>query len=175
VQAGLGVLSVQRGGMIARDRGCINLRGQAAFTLTEMLAALAIAALLLGVAIPSYTAVIHRQRVAAAVTDLAKLSLHIASYRGAHFSVPPSLADIGAADWRDPWGNPYQYLSFEADIPGIKGKIRKDHNLHPINSEFDLYSMGPDGASRAPLTAKASRDDVIFARDGNFIGPAEKF
>jgi general secretion pathway protein G len=57
----------------------------------------------------------------------------------------------------------------------VKGKIRKDHNLHPLNSEFDLYSMGADGASVSPLTAKASRDDVIWGRDGSFVGLASDF
>ena len=156
-------------------RGPINLRRQAAFTLTELLAAVVIAGLLLGIGVPSYSSIIQRQKTSAAVAELGKLSLRIAKYKLNHVSPPLSLADIGAADWRDPWGNPYRYLSFEADVPGITGQIRKDHNLHPINSEFDLYSMGPDGESRAPLTARQSRDDVIFARDGNFIGPAEKF
>jgi general secretion pathway protein G len=171
----MGVLSIQWKGAIAPGRGRVDLRRQAAFTLTELLAAVVIAGLLLGIGVPSYSSIIQRQRVAAAVADLGKLSLRIAKYKLANVSPPASLADIGAADWRDPWGNSYQYLSFDADIPGIQTRIRKDHNLHPINSEFDLYSMGPDGDSRAPLTARQSRDDVIFARDGDFIGPAEKF
>jgi general secretion pathway protein G len=66
-------------------------------------------------------------------------------------------------------------MNFNANIPGIYGKIRKDHNLHPLNSEFDLYSMGADGDSKSPLTAKASRDDIIWARDGDFVGLAEDF
>ncbi len=41
----------------------------------------------------------------------------------------------------------------------------------PINSDYDLYSKGPDGASQGPLTAKASRDDIIRANNGRFIGP----
>ena len=43
------------------------------------------------------------------------------------------------------------------------GKMRKNRFLVPINSEYDLYSMGKDGKTQMPLTAKASRDDVIFA------------
>jgi general secretion pathway protein G len=53
--------------------------------------------------------------------------------------------------------------------------IRKDHNLHPLNSEFDLYSLGKDGRSSPPLTAQASRDDVIWARDGDFVGLASDY
>jgi general secretion pathway protein G len=88
---------------------------------------------------------------------------------------PPSLADITLAGLRDPWGNAYRYLNFSSGEPDINGKIRKDHNLHPINSEFDLYSTGPDGDSKAPLTAAASRDDILWARDGAFIGVATDF
>jgi len=36
---------------------------------------------------------------------------------------------------------PYQYLDV-TDIKKTKGKARKDKNLVPINSDFDLYSMG---------------------------------
>jgi len=35
--------------------------------------------------------------------------------------------------------------------------------------------MGKDGASVPPLTAKASRDDIIRANDGRFIGLASDY
>lgn len=57
----------------------------------------------------------------------------------------------------------------------IMGSVRKDRFQVPINSDFDLYSMGPDGKSQGPLSAKASRDDVIRANDGAFIGIAAEF
>ncbi len=52
---------------------------------------------------------------------------------------------------------------------------RKDHFMVPINTDFDLYSMGPDGASVPPLTARASRDDIVRANDGQFVGRASDF
>jgi general secretion pathway protein G len=76
---------------------------------------------------------------------------------------------------KDPWGNPYQYLSFETVKGNDKGKFRKDRNLVPINSDYDLYSMGPDGKSSGPLTAAASRDDIIRAGNGSFVGIAEDY
>ena len=45
----------------------------------------------------------------------------------------------------------------------------------PLNSTYDLYSMGKDGQSQSPLTAKASLDDVIRANDGGFIGLAAHY
>ena len=55
------------------------------------------------------------------------------------------------------------------------GQARKDHNLVPINSDFDLFSAGPDGKSTGPLTAKASRDDIIRGSDGAFVGRAADY
>ena len=45
----------------------------------------------------------------------------------------------------------------------------------PINSSYDLYSMGKDGKTTAALTASASADDIIRANDGAFIGRASEF
>jgi general secretion pathway protein G len=52
------------------------------------------------------------------------------------------------------------------------GQVRKDRNLVPINSRYDLYSMGADGRSVPPLTAQESRDDIIRANDGGYVGLA---
>jgi general secretion pathway protein G len=52
------------------------------------------------------------------------------------------------------------------------GQKRKDKNLIPINSDFDLFSMGPDGMSTSPLTANISRDDIVRGRNGDFYGVA---
>jgi general secretion pathway protein G len=38
-----------------------------------------------------------------------------------------------------------------------------------------LYSMGKDEKSRPPLTAQMSRDDIVRANDGNFIGMAAEY
>jgi general secretion pathway protein G len=53
--------------------------------------------------------------------------------------------------------------------------MRKDRFLVPINTDYDLYSMGKDGRSSPPLTAKASRDDIIRANDGAYIGLASNY
>lgn len=53
-----------------------------------------------------------------------------------------------------------------------EAKPRKDRNLVPINTDYDLYSMGPDGKTNVPLTSSAGRDDIVRASDGAFIGRA---
>jgi general secretion pathway protein G len=145
--------------------------------LLELMVALAVVGLLAAIALPTYAAIIERQKVGEAGRELMEISVAIERYRTMRFEVPETLAELGldAKLLEDPWGRQYQFLSFNSSIPGIKGKIRKDHNLHPLNSEFDLYSLGEDGQSQSPLTAKASRDDVIWARDGGFVGLAEDY
>jgi general secretion pathway protein G len=45
----------------------------------------------------------------------------------------------------------------------------------PINSDYDLFSVGLDGSSLAALTAIVSKDDIIRANDGGFIGLAANY
>jgi general secretion pathway protein G len=89
---------------------------------------------------------------------------------------PQSLSQVGYGTYLDPWGSPYQYLDIqEAEKKGNKDKPRKDRWVHPINTDYDLYSMGADGASVPPLTAQQSRDDVVRANNGAYIGLASEF
>jgi general secretion pathway protein G len=129
----------------------------AGFTLLELMTATIIMALLVTIAVPTYRARLERMKVTTAESDLRSIALAIDRYRLAHNdSLPAALTQLAGVPGTDPWGHAYAYLNFAAPIPGIKGKIRKDHNLHPLNSEFDLYSAGADGASVPPLTAKAA-------------------
>ena len=73
----------------------------------------------------------------------------------------------------DPWGRPYEYLLMASE-KGKKG-FRKDKNLHPLNSDYDLYSCGRDGKSIPPLTAQQSRDDIVRANNGGFVGLATNY
>jgi general secretion pathway protein G len=139
----------------------------------ELMFTLAIAAILTAVAVPAYGNYVERMRVATAISDIGEIHLRIQRFIVNAGNPPPDLLAIGVADKRDPWGNAYAYLSFEG-LMGV-GKMRKDKNLVPVNSQYDLYSTGPDGESVPPLTAKKSRDDIVLANDGGYIGPAADY
>ena len=140
------------------------------FTIVELLLTLAIFSILVGVGYSSYSTVLERNRTAAVVNDLTRIKFAIERFRAAEDELPESLAGIGMDGMRDPWGNAYAFLNFET-VHG-NGHKRKDHNLVPINTEYDLYSKGPDGRSASPLTAAISKDDIIVANDGAYIGRA---
>lgn len=88
-------------------------------------------------------------------------------------NLPADLGDVGFGGATDPWGHDYVYLNLSS--AKSKGQARKDHSLVPLNSDYDLYSKGPDGESAAPLTAKSSRDDILRANNGRFVGPVSLY
>jgi general secretion pathway protein G len=142
-------------------------------TIVELLIVIAIIGTLAAIAIPMYTGYVNNARVQSAITDIRTISLVIERYRADrnNVSLPNSLANINYANYLDPWGRPYQYLNIQALGPGC-GPCRKDKFIVPINTDYDLYSMGKDGQTTAPLTAANSRDDIIRANDGAYIGLA---
>ncbi len=135
----------------------------------------AIIGTLAGIAIPSVLAAAYRAQVARAIGDIKSIETEIDAYEIEHGRLPLSLNELGRADLTDPWGNPYQYLSFASAGRNWKGKARKDHALVPLNSTYDLYSIGRDGKSASPLTARASQDDIVRANDGGFVGLGSSF
>ncbi len=135
----------------------------------------AIAGVLAMIAVPAYQGYVERSRMAGVVAQIRWIEDLVAAFELENRVLPGDLSAVGADRMRDTWGNPYQYLRISGPNPPKKGELRKDKNLVPINSDFDLYSMGPDGDSKMPLTAKASRDDIIRAADGAFVGVAEDY
>jgi general secretion pathway protein G len=147
--------------------------GVAGLTVIELMIALAIVSLLATVGVSRYQDYRERVRVSTAITDIGAMSVAISHYTLDNHAPPDSLAAVGLAGRVDPWGKPYQYYNL-TNSKG-NGKARKDKKLNPLNSDFDLYSMGKDGYSSSSLQAKWSRDDVVRARDGAFVGLASDF
>ncbi|MGE3525778.1 MAG: prepilin-type N-terminal cleavage/methylation domain-containing protein [Gemmatimonadales bacterium] len=144
------------------------------FTIIEMLAVIIILGLLTSLGLnPLHTAV-QRAKVARAIGDIKAIQTDLITLQSGGQPLPADLNAIGRGNLLDPWGRPYRYLKFPAGN-GVPAGARRDRFLVPLNSTFDLYSVGKDGATAAPLTAASSRDDVVRANDGGFIGLGKDF
>jgi general secretion pathway protein G len=155
------------------NRRIASLTGKSAgFTLIEIIIAIVVVGLLTAIALPTYNNAVTNARNKVVLGDLNRIDAALQRTRG-NGALPANLAAIGMDGLRDPWGHAYQYLNIEVGVN--RGAVRKDRNLVPLNTDFDLYSMGKDGASKPPLTAAASRDDLLRAGNGGFVGKAEDF
>ena len=142
------------------------------FTLVELLIALAILGVVATIALPSYARYRERVMVAQAVADITGMHVALQKYIQDSREPPDSLAAVHLAGKRDPWGRPYVYLKL---TKSAIGQARKNKNLVPINTEYDLFSKGKDGLSQGPITTAQSLDDVILANDGGYIGKASDY
>ncbi len=155
-----------------------NTLGGPGFTLVELLFSVAIASVLAAIAVPSYNAIISNTKNNRAISEIYAIQVCIERFYTVNFNYPATITDIASclpSNGLDPWGNAYIYLNIVDGGHGIKGQVRKDHKLNPINSKYDLYSMGKNGVTKKQISQKDSVDDIILARDGSFVGLASDF
>ncbi len=156
---------------------------QRGFTLIELLAALVIASILTTISVALFgtsepncdspdarQAPLMRAKIAQVTGDIGEIHMAASRFELSHGRYPANLAEIGKDQMQDPWGNPYQYLLVFGNENN--GHVRKDHNLHPVNSGYDIYSMGPNGVSASPFTSTPGKDDIVIADDGDYFGLA---
>jgi len=143
-------------------------------TIIELMIVVMIMATLASLGAPLYADTLNKARIAKAIADIRVLEKEILVFQLSNRTFPTNLNQIGRGTLLDPYGNPYKYLDIATAGKG-KGDFRKDKNLVPINSDFDLYSMGQDGQSAPPLTAKQSWDDIVRASDGGYVGIASEY
>lgn len=147
-------------------------------TLLEVLLAALIVSILTAAAIPKVYWAIERAKVARAISDISALSSALNQYQIDKPALPASsLTDLvpNYMDHipKDPWGEDYQYYNHQtASGSGFK---RMDGPIVPINSRFDLYSKGKNKLSTPNIQGAPSKDDVIMASDGGFIGLAKEY
>lgn len=156
------------------------------FTIIELTLVIAILGILSGLALPLYVDHLEKAKMARAMAEIHMLSKALYLFKTEAEFFPDALAELGGTPPRDPWGNTYRYLNIACGDFVMKGKTRKcsgkppkgartDKFLKPLNSDFDLYSVGKDGQTKKQLHHKLSWDDLIRANDGGYVGLATEF
>jgi general secretion pathway protein G len=149
-------------------------RGKRGFTLVELLVVVAIIGTLVAIGAPTYVEALNQAKIVRAMGDIRSIGIDLMQYEIRLGELPDTLAEAGVTTVLDPWGTPYEYVRIRGGKKG-KGDVRKDHKLNPLNSDFDLYSMGRDRDSKTQITNKLSLDDIIRASDGGFVGVASQY
>ena len=138
----------------------------------ELLIGVAILALIIAVAVPSYKDYRLKSQITQCIADLLQISNNIDEFYANHKRFPNDLAEAGLNNRKDPWGNSYLYLNIAL---AEHNEPRQDRNLRPVNTDYDLYSMGPDGQTHRVFTSSKGRDDIVRANNGEYLGIASDY
>ena len=147
-------------------------RRQRGFTLLELMFVVGLVAVLFGIATPIYQSYRDRIRTNTATREIVEMAAIVQRFELDQRAFPASLDQVGLSAMLDPWGRPYVCYNVEANG---RGGARKDRRLNPLNTDFDLYSLGPDGKTKPQVTQRDSVDDVIRASNGRYFGVAADF
>lgn len=148
---------------------------QLGFQLLELLIAIAVVGVLTAIAVPSYTMYRDKADNATAAAGVLAIEQAIERFYTENNKFPDDLNQANMGGLKDPWGNAYQYLRIHgAGLKGV-GKMRKDRSLHPLNTDYDLCSMGKNGITATQIISGPGKDDIIRANNGDFIGLAADY
>lgn len=150
-------------------------RSASGFQLIELMIALGILGIVLTVALPGYAKYRDRVDNANAIAEVNAVVFNIEQFYAENHHFPNNLGEVGMDKLTDPWGNTFVYQRINgANLHGV-GRIRKDKNLHPLNTDYDLCSMGKNGATTTQIITPSAKDDIIRANNGNYVGLAEDY
>jgi len=141
-----------------------------------MLVVIAIIGILVSIALPAYENYQDERDFLQSRQDILAIQKSIDLYYVQNNEFPDSLIDIDMQDVTDPWGSRYYYVNIASfDKKNTSEKLRRDKKLKPVNSDYDLYSAGKDGRTRAPFSAKSSWDDIVRCNNGQYLGYAKDY
>jgi len=151
-----------------------RVRNNHGFTLVELLVVTTLLAVLSAIALSEFSFLKLRARTTRTVSEIRGIEKEIIAYALEKGNLPDSFADIGSAFISDPWGNAYVYVRLDVPLPSAAPRTYVD----PLNTDFDLYSKGPNGTSTDPsiaIPAQNGYDDIVRGNNGSFVGSAEKY
>jgi len=155
--------------VVTRQRKLLG--NNAGFTLVELIVVAGIIGVLVTVAMPAFNHFVNRVKVTRAIAEIRGFEKEILARIIEQNTLPDNLGELGLDSIDDPWGRPYQYLKI-----GNPGTPRqKPLGIEDLNTDFDLFSLGKDGVTQTIIDDPQSKDDIVRASDGNWIGEGEDF
>jgi len=143
-------------------------------TLMELMLVVCIIGILSGIAVPAYLSYAAKVDAAQAVAEMTELALLIEKFYAENNRYPNSLVEIGKGGLKDPWGREYRYLNnwliMASSATHKCTGCRKNGPVHPLNTDYDLFSIGKDGVSNDTIQSARSHDDIVRAFNGAYLG-----
>jgi general secretion pathway protein G len=143
------------------------------FTAVELLIVVAIIVTIMAIAVPIFLTDLDQSKTARAATEIKTLEDEILLYESNSGKLPDDLSQIGYPNFLDPWRRPYAYLNHTTMLGN--GQLRKDRFNVPLNSDYDLYSVGKDGLTQPSITDVTSLDDIVRGANGAYSGLASGY
>ena len=161
----------------ARGRCPWPRRGQAGFTLIEVLVTATIVSILAAVSLPKFLSTLDKAKLAKAVAEITIIRDAVENHRALHNGALPAdmaelIPDSLGNPPLDPWARPYVFNNFTTIPPADR---RVDEYGALINNEYDIYSMGANGHTEPIIHHGTSNDDIIMGRNGGFVGPSKEY
>ncbi|CAH2031092.1 prepilin-type N-terminal cleavage/methylation domain-containing protein [Trichlorobacter ammonificans] len=147
-------------------RTCSDTHG---FTLVELLVVLAVLAVLALMAVQVLNSYVVSVKVGRTSADIRTIEKTLAAYYIEKNQYPASLKDVGMGEQSDPWMNLYEYRLLAGGVEALEDSLGI-----ALNTDYDLYSKGPDGVSAIAAGDASALDDIVRANDGQYAGPRTK-
>lgn len=141
-------------------------RGHFGYTLVELVVVSAILVVLVAMAYPALSGYLRTTKNSACVSNLGTIDKAITAYIIDKNALPASLDDVGLGGMLDPWKRKFVYQIIVVPGSGLKDTVANQ----PLNTDYDLYSKGEDGASTLPGDNPNDLDDIVRSNDGSYIG-----
>lgn len=149
-----------------------NTRNQG-FTLIELMITIGIISIIAAIAIPSYADFIRKGKEADAMTIVRNIEGDVEAFfaKNNYF---PEYDELYTSKPLDPWGQPMVYLPLDG-YPAHLGFARVDQSMTPLNSDYDIYSIGDDALTNKVISSEAASDDLVRANNGSFVGRGKEY
>lgn len=138
------------------------------FTLVELIVVIAVLGVLATMAVPAYDDLTKKAIIGKAKTEIRVIEKAITAFAIDRNKLPDNLSDIGSeANFRDPWKHLYLYYPIPSDHSGAYKSWEVAPNQF-LNDDYDLYSLGSDGATDNDLNNNPgpSMDDIVRVSNG---------
>jgi general secretion pathway protein G len=149
--------------------------------MVELIVVIGVLAVLTIIGMGVYSHFIDKAKNTRAIAEIRGLEKEILEFWHTNDRLPDNLSELDRAVMLDPWKTPYQYINFDT-APDSEEKRRTKGNKgkgkgagDPLNSDYDLFSMGKDKTSAPVLTDDSSKDDIVRADDGSYTGLVSEY